>query len=253
MDPSDPRQRALFFEVHRGLPREAPGDPVSTGRALALAQPLPAAPRVLDVGCGPGAQTLDLAALMPRAEIVAADLHVPYLTELRRRAAAAGREQRISPVRADMAALPFSNAAFDLIWCEGAAYIMGVPAALAAWTPLLVPGGVLAVTDAVWLRADVPAEVRAFWRDYPGMTDLQGCRRHVADAGLELIGDFVLPDRAWWDGYYAPMRARLGELRKRHAGDAVAMSVLDECEQEIALFERHSDCYAYAFLVMRAR
>ena len=79
MDPNDLRQRALFFEVHAGLPREGPGDRSSTARALDLARPLPAAPQVLDIACGPGAQTIDLAALLPQATITAVDLHEPFV------------------------------------------------------------------------------------------------------------------------------------------------------------------------------
>ena len=71
MEREDP-VRAAFFALHRGLPREAPGSRESTARALALARPLPAAPRVLDIGCGPGMQTIDLAELLPEANVVKA-------------------------------------------------------------------------------------------------------------------------------------------------------------------------------------
>lgn len=46
-----------FFLVHRGLPREGPGNDAATLQALRRLPPLPASPRVLDLGCGPGAQT----------------------------------------------------------------------------------------------------------------------------------------------------------------------------------------------------
>jgi hypothetical protein len=52
-----------FFFRHRDLPREGPGTDECTQEALRLLPPLPPQPRVLDLGCGPGAQTLD-----PRAQ-----------------------------------------------------------------------------------------------------------------------------------------------------------------------------------------
>jgi hypothetical protein len=50
----------IFWEIHSELPREGPGDNASTGKAFAMLAELPQAPRVLDVACGPGMQTLEL-------------------------------------------------------------------------------------------------------------------------------------------------------------------------------------------------
>lgn len=161
MDFGDPRQREVFFDVHNGLPREGPGNEACTTRALGLAGPLPRDASVLDIGCGPGMQTLDLAALMPDAKITALDSHEPFLDELQRRAAARGVGARVTTVHADMRSMPFAAAGFDLLWCEGAAYIMGFATALRAWRPLLKPGGRLAVTEPVRLRPDPPAPLRA--------------------------------------------------------------------------------------------
>jgi SAM-dependent methyltransferase len=110
----------LFWEIHSGLPREGPGDNDSTRRALAMVHGLPARPRILDVACGPGMQTLALAQASA-GTIVALDTHRPFLTEAARRAAAAGLTARIAAVNASMRAMPFADGGFDLIWCEGAA------------------------------------------------------------------------------------------------------------------------------------
>lgn len=252
MDLGDPRVRHVFFDVHRDLPREGPGDRDCTARALALAYPLPAQARVLDIACGPGMQTLDLAALLPDARIVALDNHAPFLAEVRRRAVAGGAADRIAAVLGDMAALPFPAESFDLLWCEGAAYMLGLAQALRAWRPLLRPGGRLALTEAVWLRPDAPEAVRRCWAtDYPAMGDLESCRRITRECGYALLGDFVLPERAWWE-YYRPMEARLARLTPRYAGDAVAAAVLRECREEIEVYRAFADYYGYAFLVMAA-
>ena len=73
MDLSDTNVLDVFFDVQSDLPRQGPGDDASTRRALTSCTALAAAPRVLDVGCGPGAQTLALAALLPAARITAID------------------------------------------------------------------------------------------------------------------------------------------------------------------------------------
>jgi SAM-dependent methyltransferase len=253
MDFDDPRVREVFFDVHSGLPREGPGNRASTARALSLCGALPGGARVLDIACGPGRQTLDLAQLMPGADIAAVDNHAPFVEAANRLAAAAGVADRITARVGDMEALDFQPASFDLIWCEGAAYIMGVEAALKTWRPLLKPGGRLALTEAVWLKPDPPEEVQRCWEgDYPDMGDVNACRDLVARCGYRLLGDFVLPESAWWDDYYAPMEARLAELAPSYQGDELARSVLDECVEEIAMYREFSDFYGYVFLVMAA-
>ncbi len=240
----------LMFTVHQDLPREGPGNRESTARALAAVRNLPAQPAVLDVGAGPGMQTMDLAELLPGARISAIDAHLPFVTELRARAQAAGVSDRVSGAVGDMRALPFEAGRFDLIWCEGAAYIMGVAAALNAWRPLLKPGGTVALTDAVWLTESPPQTLADWWASgYPEMGDVQTCLNRMTDAGFALRDHFVLPAAAWWDDYYKPMEARLASLRVEFEADRTALAALEEHQREIDYFRRWSDHYSYLFMI----
>ena len=117
---TDPTAPAVFWDIHCGLPREGPGNRESTARALGLAAPIPRNAQVLDIACGPGMQTLDLAELLPDASICAVDGHEPFVAETNRRAASRGMTDRVRATRADMRSLEFQPATFDLIWCEGA-------------------------------------------------------------------------------------------------------------------------------------
>ena len=109
----------------------------------------------------------------------------------------------------------------------------------------------MAITEPVWLRADAPPQLRNFWINaYPAMTDVSGCRAAIARAGLQLRGDFVLPQAAWWDHYYGPMQARLAALAERYNNDTTAAAVLAECAQEIENYRRYAAFYGYSFLIM---
>ena len=251
MKETEAARRRMFFEVHSDLPREGPGNRESTARALRLASPLPRDPLIVDVGCGPGAQTLDLAALVPDARIVAFDAHPPFLDELRHRAAAAGVADRIDVRRADMRALPCAPHSIDLLWCEGAAYVLGIPEALRLWKPLLKPGGRVALTEPVWLTEDAPPDsVLKNWESYPAMTSVDANRTIIERAGLKLLGDFTLPEAAWWDDYYGPLEARAKALSRKYAGDPIAGGVLKDVYAELAAYRNHSSCFGYQFFVM---
>ena len=60
--------------MQRGLPRQGIGSDEETLRALALCMGLPAPPVILDVGCGPGVQTMTLARATG-GRVTAVDLH----------------------------------------------------------------------------------------------------------------------------------------------------------------------------------
>lgn len=244
--------RRIMFTVHQGLPREGPGNLACTTRALGLITDLPDTPAVLDIGCGPGMQTVDLAGLLPQAQIQAVDAHQPFLDDGARRAEAAGCTDRIQFSVGDMRALAFEPEQFDLLWCEGAAYIMGISEALEAWRGLLKAGGYLAFTEAVWLSRNSPETLADWWQsEYPAMGDSQTCFDKVANAGYEVVGHFVLPEAAWWDDYYKPMEARIAALRVELEDDAPGLEALEEHQREIDYFRRWSEHYGYLFVVAR--
>jgi SAM-dependent methyltransferase len=245
------RQSQIFFEVHSGNTREGPGCFESTQRAFSQLKDLPENPRVLDVGCGPGRQTLDLASLTP-GTIHAVDNHPPFIEALKKSAAAEGLAGRILPAVADMGALPFAPGTFDLVWSEGAIYIIGLEKGLRLWRPLLRPGGCLAVTHIAWLRDDPPPDLKAFWdQAYPAIDTIAGNAAVFQQQGYELLDRFILPERAWIEEYYRPLERRVNELRSVYAGDPIAREVLEAEDREFALYRDSSSYYGYVFFVAR--
>jgi ubiquinone/menaquinone biosynthesis C-methylase UbiE len=245
---SDEITPIIFWEIHSGLPREAPGDNGSTRKAFSMATQLPAKPRILDVGCGPGMQTIELAK-MSGGPITAVDTRQSFLDELRRRAEEAGLGQRITPVKASMVAMPFESGSFDLIWSEGAIYVMGFREGLANWRKFLSPNGYIAVTELCWLKSDIPQEARTYWADYPGMTTIESTGGIIADCGFKQIGNFVLPDSAWWSDYYDPLEQRLRMLRAKYADAPHAIAQIEEAQREVNLHRKYPDLYGYVFFV----
>ncbi len=253
MDLADPRTFELFLQVYGTLPRAGPGADDHTVRALGAVPGGP--PRtILDLGCGPGAQTLALARAVPDAEILAVDILPAMVEEVWRRVRDAGVGHRVRAETGDMASPPVDAGSQDLVWCEGAIYFLGVTAALSAWRPLLTTGGSIAFTEAIWIDPSPPREVRDWWQEqYPAITDDQGVRAAVRAADFGTVDSFALPASAWWDEYYAPMQARIADLRTSHPDDPAAIEVVEGAEQEIDYFRRFSDCYSYGFFVVQPR
>lgn len=244
----DDRSFEYFLEVYGTLPRAGPGGDDHTRRALDSV-PVEAV-TVLDLGCGPGQQSLVLADALSGAEIRAIDVLPSMVDEANRRFRSANLGHRVRAEVGDMAAPAVEPGTQDLVWAEGSIYNVGVTEALTAWQPLLRPGGGVAFTEVVWL-ADPPDELREWWMaEYPAISDAAGVVDRIRAASFDLVDSFVLPASAWWDEYYTPMRARIAELRQRRADDPVALEIAAQAELEVDMFERFSDAYSYAFFVV---
>jgi SAM-dependent methyltransferase len=240
----------IFRELTEGLPRQAPGSTAATLRALGMARGLPERPRILDVGCGPGAQTVDLACATG-GWLVAVDIRQRFLDELTERARNAGVLSQITNLNMSMFDMDFADSSFDLIWSEGAIYIAGFAAGLHAWRGFLKPGGWIAVTELTWLVPDPPPEAAAYWAlNYPGMGSIERNCRLVAEAGYVESNGFTLSTRDWYN-YYGPAERRVEELREKYADDPDILATLDDVQREYDIFRQYHESYGYVFYVMR--
>ena len=254
-------QMQFFFEIFdSSLPRLGPGDDASTKKALNLLLSAKsrsnvaadfARLKILDIGCGNGAQTIALAKNID-GTIVAVDNHQPYLTELQHRAEAEGVSGKIQPCLRDMCNLDLEKGSFDLIWSEGALYNMGFREGLAVCRQLLAPGGLLAVSELSWLQSDPPEECRQFFaNEYPAMVDIDANLAIIKSCGYDLLGHFALPESAWLDTYYAPLEHRLQSFLKEYVAEPERMEIIDSIQREIEIYRRYSRYYGYEFYLMQ--
>jgi SAM-dependent methyltransferase len=212
------------------------------GREAALA--------VADLGCGTGASTLALAAALPRARFTAVDFLQPFIDELDSSADRAGVADRITPLCASMDDLPLADAAFDLVWSEGAVYNIGFDAGTRAWRRLLKPGGVLVASELTWLTERRPSALQAHWdAEYPEVDRVSAKIRVLERNGYSPLGHFVLPSRAWQASYYGPMQARFEAFLERHGHSDEARAVVDAERKEIALYEQYHPFVGYGVYV----
>jgi len=208
---------------------------------------------VLDLGCGVGGQTLQLAELTSGA-IAAVDNHAPVIERLRWRVAeracriACGRWSPTSHTR------PSRRSASTSSGRKARSTTSAIERALQLYRPLLRPGGHLAFSDAVWRKEDPPSEVRElFEQDYPTMGRATDVVAVIGRCELDLLGHFTLPDEAWWDEFYTPMLRRVAALRIKYAADGEALAVLDQLGAEPEFYRRHSESYGYEFFVARRK
>jgi SAM-dependent methyltransferase len=241
----------FFYQVFEHLPRQGPGSSEATQKAWSLLPPVPADARILDIGCGSGTQTRDLAVLTT-GTITAVDNHQPFLDAIDSWAKKVGLTHRVKTICASMDALPFKKGSLDLIWSEGAIFIVGFEKGLNLWKPLLKKGGCMVVSDADWFEPNPPAELVKWWMSegYLPVSEDE-MKERVKRAGLRLVTTYRLPEAGWWDNYHVPMLARIAELRKTHGKNPEDAALLDSLEHEADMYRKYKRYYGYTFFVMQ--
>ncbi len=176
---------------------------------------------LLDVGCGPGTITLDLAARVAPGRVVGVDRSADVLAQARASADATW-PANVTLVTGDAYRLQFDEATFDVVHAHQVLQHLSSPvSALAEMARVLRPGGLLAVRDSdyggfVWAPED---PLLSRWlKLYHDVTARNGADadagRHlpawVREAGLvdavvtTSTWTFADPDRrAWWGGLWA--------------------------------------------------
>ena len=182
---------------------------------------LTAAAHVLDVGCGPGTITVDLAARVPGGQVTGIDAAAEALAGAR--AEAARRDQRnVTFDAGDVRHLDFADAAFDVVHAHQVLQHLTDPvAALAEMRRVCRPGGVVAARDGdyggfLWYPGDPElAEWRTLYQRVARATggEPDAGRRMIAWARRAGFTDvrasasvwlFSTPEeRSWWGGLWA--------------------------------------------------
>ncbi len=147
LTPSGPNAEQITYWNERGpnwVAREALLDEQIAPLGLAAMEraKVSAGERVLDVGCGCGQTTLDLAArVAPGGSVTGIDISTPMLERARARAA----EQGVTGIRfvnADAQSTPLGVSAFDLVFSRfGVMFFTDPKAAFANLRACLVPNG----------------------------------------------------------------------------------------------------------------
>jgi len=176
---------------------------------------------LLDVGCGPGTITCDLARRVSPGRVVGIDAAATVVAEARRYADAEGQGGVVFEV-ADLFALPYADDTFDVVHAHQVLQHVADPvAALVEMRRVCRPGGVVAARDSVYRAFTFGPDEPDLTRALAAYVELTRVNRADCDAGRRLLGwahaagfDEVDAsasvwcfstdeERAWWGGLWA--------------------------------------------------
>lgn len=239
----------LLIELHKNNHRQGPWSKESTIKAFdAIPIDKYQNLKIADIGCGTGAQTIDLAQ-NSNCEIVAVDLFEEFLSQLKKNAKNLGLESRIKTVNASMDDLPFEKECFDIVWSEWAIYNIGFEKWLQYRKTFLKPKWYIALSEISWITETRPKEIEDHRNaEYPEIDTIQNKIKTLEANGYTLLSHFVLPYSDWLENYYQSLENRFEEFLVKNTSEEAKEIIKNEI-QEINLYKKYKEYYSYGFYI----
>lgn len=152
-------------------------------------------PKILDVGCGNGVPTLELARISD-GEILAMDIDQKALDYLDTKIGANGFVNRVKTINCSLFDLDFPDESFDLIWAEGSLFEIGFEKGLKDWRHLIKNNGFLVV--------HIP------YQDHSAKI------QSIEKSGYKLLDSFLIHNRIWWSYFYQPYEEHVKSLEEKY-------------------------------------
>ena len=182
-------------------------------------------PKILDIGCGSGILSIELARLTD-GNIYAIDVDQSLLDRFRGVINKENLANRITLKRMDLIKNNFPDNYFDLIWEEGVVHIIGFKKSFTACHRILKQGGYLVLGQAIKL--------------------MEKNQAIVSDCGYELIKQINWPKGCWWYEFYEPLEIIIKEIYEgKRSNKFENISIIEEEIKWAKSNPNETDCAHY--------
>lgn len=188
-------------------------------------------PHILDVGCGSGNPTIELAKISDGI-ITGIDIDQNMLDKLDEKIQEEGLSNRVFTKKCSLLNIDFPDETFDIIWAEGSIHIVGFEKGLKELRHLLRQDGFLVVHD--------------------GSKDISNKLRKLPDLGYKLVSHFMLPEDAWWIQYFEPLEQLIKQQRKK-ANNNESLSILERYQTEVNTYKMNPKENISAFYIFQKK
>jgi len=187
-------------------------------------------PLILDIGCGSGVPTIELA-ILSKGKIIAVDSDRAALNILKDKIKVFRLSNNIKTVRCSLLKLRFKHEHFDIVWAEGSITVIGFENGLKDWYRFIKPDGFLVIHDDI--------------------KNVQAKKDLISKYNYRLLSYFKISEAVWLAEYFKPLEKHINELRIIYKNDLKAISIIEQEAYEIKLFKQSPGDFASMFYIIQ--
>jgi len=187
-------------------------------------------PRILDVGCGTGIPTIELAKLS-KGHVTGIDIDEDSLDILKRKIENKGLKNQISVIKESINNMDFPKESFDIIWSEGAVFVIGFEKSIDKWRVYLKSNGFLVLHDEIKDKSKKLGLIEKY--------------------GYKIISQFDLPFEIWWDEYFTHLEKLVNSFRKKYPNDSDLISELEKDQNEIIMCKSNKERASSFYVIIQ--
>lgn len=185
---------------------------------------------ILDIGCGMGVPTIELAKIS-NGYITGIDIDEISLSLLQRKIKETGLSNRVRFIKDSILTMDFPEESFDIIWAEGSIFVMGFEKSIKKWRRFLKPLGFLVIHD----------------ENKDKIEKLQV----IPKSGYKRISQFEISAKSWWIDYFNPLEQLIQKFRHKYSNDSELITELDKDQCEIDKCKSNSNMVCSFFVIMQ--
>jgi ubiquinone/menaquinone biosynthesis C-methylase UbiE len=187
-------------------------------------------PQILDIGCGSGIPTIELAKLS-NGEVTGIDIDQSCIDELSRKIRKEALSNRVKGISLSMFEMEYPDETFDIIWSEGAIRTIGFVKSLIQWRRFLKRNGYLVIHCQTKYATDALS--------------------HIPKHGYNLKEIVQLPPDAWWIEFYQPIEEKMSILLHKYRKSSDALKLLEQLQREIIMVKKNPRNFRSSFYIMK--
>jgi ubiquinone/menaquinone biosynthesis C-methylase UbiE len=187
-------------------------------------------PHILDVGCGTGVPTIELA-ILSGGDVIGVDIDEIALDVLQTKLMEMRLNNRVRIIRKSIFTMDFPDECFDIIWSEGSTGVLGFEKSIKLFYRWLKPQGIVVIHDED--------------KDKARKLEL------VSKNGYQVLSQFDIPANTWWQEYYSPLQLLIENFRNSYCHDTELLKELDKDQIEISHCKSNSVGMSSFYLIMQ--
>lgn len=187
-------------------------------------------PCILDIGCGTGVPTIELAKIS-KGHVIGLDINEKSLDLLQIKINKLGLKNQVTIIKDSLSTMDFPNEFFNIIWAEGSIFVIGFENSLKNWRQFLKPNGFLVFHDQ---NKDKNKKLKL-----------------IKKYNYKLLAHFELSYHTWWLEYYTPLEELIKKFNYQYPYDSKLNEYLNKDKIEIEKCKSDPTNASSFFLIMK--